>query len=555
MIKRKFSSKVAPVTVAPSTPNTYDDKPQSPSFSPPPSPCIERRPPLPARTEAELRAACAYILQEFKPSTQLYDEIVKSGYLEELDKTNHKPSKPQPSFLAKLKRRPSDTALDVYKPQGAPEPPKYVHVPTNAARDFEQNAASRQASVGRCRGSEDVLDPLTPAGTLSAFGQQDGSEKGKAAARITRPKTTTRAESYDNSTSTTNTNTTFDDRQSQSTGVTTLPSTSHTPGLTPHPRASDQVLNDRLTATRADSAAKDWMALEFARRQRRLEDEQRQQEQQQRPPSRAGSIRSISSGIREYIRPQSSKDSLRSAYSRDEASSTKDANGGSSGSRWLGSLRRRGSFSSWKSGSGKDADVESTTPAEAVDLNRALPPLPGLDQYKEEEQPKKKTPNHIAHLMRASSGYSTKSSEPQVSSPGLSITRSSGPIARIVDEDGLVRTLSQEEEIEREAELRRAVQEKMRLGSIDGTPPVSRGTDAVRGKVRPIAEEEIRKQPNVRTSEAQVNERRNFGEGEKKVGALRRTFSRLTFGSMMGGRKSKTDRKGFGKVVEVQTES
>ena len=464
---------------------------------------------------------------------------MKSGYLEDLEKANHKPSKPQPSFLAKLKRRPSDdNYLDVYKPQGAPDPPKYVHVPTNAARDFEQNAASRQASVGRCRGSADVLDALSP-GTLSSV------------AHNSRPKTTTRAESYDNSTSTTNTNTTFDERYSQSTGVTTLPSTSHTPGLTTHKRVSDPVSNGRPGTNRADSAAKDWMALEFARRQRRLEEEQRQQEQPPRPSSRAGSIRSFSSGIREYIRPQSSKDSLRSAYTRDEASSTKDANGGSSGSRWFGSLRRRGSFSSWKSGSANEMDVEGTTPAEVVDLNRALPPLPGLDQYKEEEQPRKKTPNHIAHLMRASSGYSGKSSEPPAYSPGLSIPRLSGPAARIVDEDGLERTLSQEEEIEREAELRRAVQEKMRLGSIDGTPPVSSGTDSIREKVRPIAEEETRKPSNVRVSETQVNGRHDNSEGEKKMGALRRTFSRLTFGSMMSGRKPKTDRKGIGKVVEV----
>ncbi|KAI9695326.1 MAG: hypothetical protein M1836_006489 [Candelina mexicana] len=540
--------------VAPSNSNTYDDKSNSPSFSPPPSPFIQRRPPLPARTEAELREACAYILQEFKPSTQLYDEILKSGYLEELEKANHKPSRPQPSFLAKFKRRPSDTTLDVYKPQGAPEPHKYVHIPTNAARDFEQNAASRQTSVSRCRGPE-VLDPLTPAGTLSAFGQQDGLQKGKVAAHEARPKTTTRAESYDNSASTSNTNTTFDERRSHSTGVTTLPSTSHTPGLTTHSRVSDQVLNDRLAATRADSAAKDWMTLEFARRQRRLEEEQRQQEQPQRPPSRASSIRSISSGIREYIRPQSSKDSLRSAYSRDGASSTKDANRSSSGSRWLSSLRRRGSFSSWKSGSGKESEIESTTPAEAVDLNRALPPLPGLDQYKEEEHPRKKTQNHIAHLMRTNSGYSGKSSEPPASSPGVSIFRRSGPVARIVDEDGLERTLSQEEEIERETELRRAVQEKMRLGSIDGTPPASRGTDGVRGNVRPIADEEIRKPTNIRVSETQINDRRHSANGEKKASALRRTFTRLTFGSMMGSRKPKNDRKGIGKVVEVQTES
>ncbi|MCJ1443313.1 MAG: serine arginine-rich splicing factor [Stictis urceolatum] len=128
-----------------------------------------------------------------------------------------------------------------------------------------------------------------------------------------------------------------------------------------------------------------------------------------RPQSRSGSIMdSIRHGIRDYVKPrpstastriQSRTDSRAESRSDSRASSRPRSRGSSftSGKSWLRSasngLRRKGSWNSFRSSKGDEEDESPRGRRDTrPDLNRSLPPLPGLDQYKEPKV-------HIASLM------------------------------------------------------------------------------------------------------------------------------------------------------------
>ena len=134
-----------------------------------------------------------------------------------------------------------------------------------------------------------------------------------------------------------------------------------------------------------------------------------------RARSRAGSIKdSIIGGIRDYMQPRSSMDRSSRPQSRQSRTATRDSSKTPSrtssvtrnSKEWMrnaaNSLRRKGSISSMISQRGNDdGDDRGRKKDKTVDLNRQLPPLPGLDSYKE---PKK----HIAQLL-ARSKFSSKS--------------------------------------------------------------------------------------------------------------------------------------------------
>ena len=129
-----------------------------------------------------------------------------------------------------------------------------------------------------------------------------------------------------------------------------------------------------------------------------------------RPGSRAGSIASsIADGISSYIRPRgstSSVDSTRSgrssslgfsrSQSRSSSRSRSSSFSGGAGGWWRnGGLRRRGSWASFRSGGGGEGREKNRLRKNGEpNLNRPLPALPGLDQYKE-------TKTHIGQLVKS----------------------------------------------------------------------------------------------------------------------------------------------------------
>ena len=128
-----------------------------------------------------------------------------------------------------------------------------------------------------------------------------------------------------------------------------------------------------------------------------------------RPRSRASSIKdSIIGGIRDYIQPRPSLEILSRSTSRNQSNSasrnsSRPPSRGSSFSQssrgWIKSaangLRRKGSFSSWKPNR-PDDEERGRGKNKGPDLNRSLPPLPGLDSYKEPKV-------HISQMMSVSS--------------------------------------------------------------------------------------------------------------------------------------------------------
>jgi len=137
----------------------------------------------------------------------------------------------------------------------------------------------------------------------------------------------------------------------------------------------------------------------------------------ERPLSRAGSIsESIRSGISHYIRPRASQDSMRSgrssasglsrSHSRSSSMSKRSSNGWWHG----GGLRKKGSWSSFRS-TRPDQDGPSKFRKNGeANLNRPLPALPGLDQYKE-------TKTHIGQLMKAGARGRKKEKTPRSDGP------------------------------------------------------------------------------------------------------------------------------------------
>lgn len=120
-----------------------------------------------------------------------------------------------------------------------------------------------------------------------------------------------------------------------------------------------------------------------------------------RPMSRAGSIsESIRSGISHYMRPRASQDNMRSGrssasgFSRSESRSSSMSRRNSTGWWRGGALRRKGSWSSFRSTRPDQDEPSKLRKNGEPNLNRPLPALPGLDQYKE-------TKTHIGQLMKA----------------------------------------------------------------------------------------------------------------------------------------------------------
>ncbi|KAL9635974.1 MAG: hypothetical protein Q9164_003126 [Protoblastenia rupestris] len=143
-----------------------------------------------------------------------------------------------------------------------------------------------------------------------------------------------------------------------------------------------------------------------------------------RPGSRAGSLASsIAGGISNYIRGTgNSMDSTRSgrssslgfsrSQSRSSSRSRRSSFSGTGGWWRNGGLRRKGSWASFRSGGGDGEGRERNRLRKngEPNLNRPLPALPGLDQYKE-------TKTHIGQLVKNSAKKKVKKSKIGVPQP------------------------------------------------------------------------------------------------------------------------------------------
>ena len=165
----------------------------------------------------------------------------------------------------------------------------------------------------------------------------------------------------------------------------------------------------------------------------------------ERPLSRASSIgSSIASGISNYIRPRASHDSMRSEYTDTglSRSVSRSSSVGRRGSWWKGSsLRRKGSWSSFRSVRPEEEEPRKHRKNGGPNLNRPLPALPGLDQYKEAK-------THIGQLMKSGGrGRKAKRAKEMPGANPYTQDQMRGHVkkdsisAPIVSNDGIERTL------------------------------------------------------------------------------------------------------------------
>ncbi|KAI4287561.1 MAG: hypothetical protein L6R35_003178 [Caloplaca aegaea] len=442
----------------------------SPPYSPTPS-CMER-PLISPHMIAELRVCCAIIVNETNPPD--YDDVpdhrdMLKKYIQERDAYRAQAE----SRAAREKHK--SAVRSHGRSDSSGDAGLYRHVPQNAASNFEATTRVRKPSSGYQ--DKPALEQLESALTkTSGKKTEKPQQRNEALEQIratlnTRPKTSAAAcidysgPSVESSKSTSRSTTTYDGFVRPPTGQTSLAitpgddkRTSYTAG-----RASEQSLLGEESTDLADAAAKAWMSQELARRRaeylstgQAARPASRTTSQPNRPGSRAGNLaENVFEGVRGYIKPKTSMDSMRSesgyglSSSRSRSGSIK-SNGSNTWQRVKG-MRRKNSWSSFRSAKPEAEHTTSTAADGALNVNRALPALPGLDQYKE----KKAKPAHIAQLMGGGRAKSVPNAKHLQQTPSTARPK-----------DGVVRNCSNPEDQRRQTDLKRAVEEKMRLGAI-----------------------------------------------------------------------------------------
>lgn len=473
----------------------------SPPYSP--SPSESERPILSSRVEVQLRLACAIIVRETNPTILEFDGL--PDYNEALKKLNEehekvqkladatraRPSKLQPQAL--FSRRPR---VDVSEPSSKPAP--YVHIPQNAAASFEATASYRQPLPSKPQGIASERPDRVDSGIGRSLLEEQLAKL--RAAVDTRPKTSAAAcidytdPSADTSNSTSRSTTTYEDSARPiSTGLSSLDAIlgDEKPSSPCNMRVSEQILLDGLSASLADASAKAWMAQELSRRRAECgngrsarpanrSSTQPKQSEPERPSSRAGTIASVRDGIKDYIRPRASMDGLRSTQPRKDSfrpssSESKDMKGFEKNWWRSSGLRRKESWTSFRNSKPAQEDGLGLED-EGPNLNRALPALPGLDQYQE----KRETPKHIAQLMRPSRPHANRQ-----------VGRSVKDQTPVAPTDSYQQFLAQVERKKRQEDSKRAVEDKMRhdammaSSNFVGSPP-QRHTQPSRRKPDPV---------------------------------------------------------------------
>lgn len=459
----------------------YAGDPDSPNFLPA-SPLIDRQV-LPIQVEGELKKVCAVALaHEQSPDDDL---AVIARYM---------CSKPPRDSKAQKHDKHSSFTF---------QPPK-PYVPDLAASSFLHSTSrlSDRAQVQQKRDRQQaaagvVFEPMEPANPKvskqnPSFTNTDDEALYEIRTKLdARPKTSAAAcIDYTEPTSPVHSNRTTSVPSNRTTYSTPFTSAGITPaqtskrlsqGLpnvtgnldveaieaTTHPKFPDDV-----TALDAGQAAqaRAWMAEQMARRRRSstqtphdasgnqpLADfhptQSRLMSATSRPMSRTGSIRNnITNGIREYIRPGScSTASIRSTTST--RSRTRQRLTALKSKISSASLRSRGSISSRRRPGYDDGHEYFVDPDLVVNLDRPLPPLPGLDSYKER-------PKHIGLMMKS------------IISPHSSSAAAHDRDTRkvVIDNHGIERVMTNDQERRRRDSLARAVLEKMSTGSIGSVP-------------------------------------------------------------------------------------
>ncbi|OCL03406.1 hypothetical protein AOQ84DRAFT_419252 [Glonium stellatum] len=405
-MKRKFSFNLAPIKV-PSKPEAKAQKDATPnrrrdSISPPPSPFINRRP-LSSKTEAQLRLACALILQDYKPSGHVFEDYAKPKL--DFDGLNRAMREKQKGARSNL---PRSVEASGAKPRAASDAKKYAYKPDTALKDLFPVDGTHpvvQANTSRRREDRPMTSTLDE-GELLARARSISAKQASLAVKspgADRPQTAPNRNAMDSDD--TSLHTPMTGSTENHNNVSTAPTSAAFTSTMNSKRTSQQAyVNDNAAV--ADAAAAEWMRQELEKRRLNML-AQDAPKVSSRPPSRSRSIRSE---IREYIRPSLSRSASRESM-RSNKSDARTERGGSTHGWRSWTLQRKTSLSSFKDSKPGSVRGRSETRGDApkpeLNLNRELPPLPSLDKWAEQDQRPEPKSNqskvHIANLMRAKS--------------------------------------------------------------------------------------------------------------------------------------------------------
>ncbi|KAL5433587.1 hypothetical protein PMIN06_011654 [Paraphaeosphaeria minitans] len=332
------------------------------------------------KTEQDLRAACALILQNFKPS----DHDIPDA-------------DPKLDFRGPHRRREHKTDEHVR-----------VHRPTGAPSEHPTSFNARKGSQKVATAPKTYPDLPLRANTGKRRVENPDNTASDAEARRPLKSPTIDAPRYVLARADTDT----DDGMSVGTPLTASTDTHMYTGSTaPTSVAVTHVSSKRTSrqgdnpAAIADAHAAEWMRQELEKRRQQLAAHPQSRPQtSDKPPSRANSIRS---GIRGYMFPGSRSLSRAQSHAslKSQSSDQPKRSGSAQGWRSWG-LNHSSSRSSSRptTSSARKGLVEHEKKSE-LNLNRELPPLPSLDTWKEPERLKEKPKAsvqgaHIATLMR-----------------------------------------------------------------------------------------------------------------------------------------------------------
>ncbi|KAF2498040.1 hypothetical protein BU16DRAFT_580576 [Lophium mytilinum] len=400
-MKRPFSFNLTPIKVPPkaeikvvkssnSTNSIARPLPRPDSCSPPPSPFICRRA-LSGKTEAQLRAACALILENYKPSGHVFEDNAKPKLdFDALNRSMREKKRDAEAFSRAVDNRahlrslpkPETVVKDLYPGSGS----AHAGTKANSSRrreDRHPHAMDTERAARRAAKSQPSADRPKTAPMRNTVDSDDSSDQ-----QVKTPLTSSTGYFYNNA-STAPTSAAF----------------SSSPGSKRDSRLAYP--NDNAVAD-TDAAAAEWMKQELERRRQNMLSlgEPPAFNNAVRPPSRS---RSIKEEFREYIRPLSRSASKESMRSNSLVAQEPQRSSGHGWRSW--SLHRKTSLSSFKdsrpnSSGGRTETCSDEAPKVELNLNRELPPLPSLDKWEDhaaesakDEQHAQRSSTHIASLM------------------------------------------------------------------------------------------------------------------------------------------------------------
>lgn len=375
-------------------------------YSPPISPLIERRP-LSPTTEAELKAACAAVARDYQPAANEPDDYrVVDAKDEQLAKARR-----QEAALREYRSRYVNSKFDAF-PSTAPQKTHsirhtYSLDPTlhEVVRESYESQSRHVSTVSLPRETRQLRSSQT------AYPQRRSSllpTPAHVEAELTtvneRRSFAPLEERSDSSSSTPKTGSTDHRFGNPSTDITsanwTTPSSRHTSTI--------QLPAEQAASLRADVQASEWMKQETVRR-KSGRDQQEVPHLTQTPRSRSRG-RSFRDEIRDYMRPRSTSRSQTPSGEQDPSAPKPSIS--SSGWKSWGFQKRMSNSQLFGARPGSTTSLADVVGPDRkkreVDLNRELPPLPGLDQWKDPAE-EKANGMHIAALMRTNSKGHRKS--------------------------------------------------------------------------------------------------------------------------------------------------